>query len=218
MITSLAFVSVCLFVCLFHTSTFLHHEHFQFASEQLAGIATACRPHIKLWLKSECSTGPGTKQWRRDLQNCFVKQILSSTTHTWRQIMQFAARQIQGRYCYSSRKVLDEIEKAVEKYLKKSPAQEILKPKAYQWLKYLEANPPTASWYPRHAIEVAYEAFRLNTKMETFRKYLSHPTRRQFLKSIFPDSCLRFGKLCPICPVYSLFVDILSSPVPEIWL
>ena len=208
---------VCLFVCLFHTSTFLHHEHFQFTSEQLAGIATACRSHINLWLKSECSTGPCTKQWRRDLQNCFVKLTLS-TTQTWRQIMEFAARHIQARYCYSSREVLDDIEKVVEKYLKKSPAQEILKPKAYQWLKYLEANPPTASWYPHQAIEVALEAFRLKTRLKTFRKYLSQPTRRQFLKSIFPGSCLLFGKLCPICPLYFLFVDILSSPVPEIWL
>ena len=79
--------------------------------------------------------------------------------------MEFVARQLKGRY--KNEKVIGDIDKAIKKYLEKSPAQDFLKAKAYQWLKHLEDHPPTAaSWYPHHAIDVALKAFRVNAKMK----------------------------------------------------
>ena len=152
-------------------------------------------------------------RWRLPvyLRDCFVKQTIS-TTKKWREIMKFAAGQLKGRY--KNEKVMRHTDEAIKKYLdNKSPARGFLKKKAYQWLKYLEANPPSAaSWYPHHAIDVALKAFRMKTKMKTFKKYLSDPKRRKFLKSIFPDSSSPIGKFCPISPIiFPFYLTHLSS-------
>ena len=68
----------------------------------------------------------------------------------------------------------------MEKYLTKSPSEDILKAEAYKWLKYLYMeNPPVdAIWFPRHAVHVAHTAFRLKGNLKTFVKYLSHGSRQ----------------------------------------
>ena len=176
-----------------------HHDILpvQFTNVQLEEFAADNRPKIDSWINTGCST---SMRWRLYLKDCFVQQTLS-TTKTWREILTFSAGQLKGRY-KNEKKVMRDIDKLIKKHLdNKSPAQDFLKAKAYQWLKHLEDNPPTAaSWYPHHAIEVAHKAFRMKAKMATFKNYISKPTRRKFLKSILSASRSPIGKFCSIYP------------------
>ena len=61
----------------------------------------------------------------------------------------------------------------------------VLKEKAFEWLQHLEIHPPNGSrWYPNLAVEMAHKAFRLEGELATFRRYLSHPSRKQTLKTL----------------------------------
>ena len=150
-------------------------------------IAVCQRAEIKSWIKEDMKTA----QWKEYIKDSFVLQVLSAQK-SWREMIEYAGKQAKTR---NSPKVdiLGNIEKAVQKYLKKSPEQDILKAKAYAWLKHIQEYPPTdAWWFPHKAIEVAHKAFCLSGKIKTFKKYLSKPSRRNKLKSIFPGAVLCF--------------------------
>ena len=108
-----------------------------------------------------------------------------TTTKGWREILESCAKQLKVLYPPQS----SEIDRAIEKYLQKSPAQDFLKAKAYQWLKYLEANPrPASTWFPHHAVEVAFKAFRLKGQLGNFMRFLGHRSRRQHLALILGNA------------------------------
>ena len=143
-------------------------------------IAVCQRAEIKSWIKQDMKTA----QWKEYIKDSFVLQVLSAQK-SWREMIEYAGKQAKTR---NSPKVdiLGNIEKAVQKYLKKSPEQNLLKPKAYAWLKYIqEHRPHGAPWFPHDAIKIAHVAFRLKGPVESFKKYLSDPARKAKLHFIF---------------------------------
>ena len=142
-------------------------------------IAAKCRPDIIKWIDTAPTAGRGSTSWRGDLLQMLVRQIVSTSTKDARDMLVSAKPILMARHPDMS----STIEKTMDKYLVKSPVEGFLKSKAYQWLKFLSATPP--SWYPHLAVEVAHRAFRLKGKIETLRVYLEHPSRSNQLKSCF---------------------------------
>ena len=71
------------------------------------------------------------------------------------------------------------IQQAMNKHMDKSPRQDWLQQKAYLWLKLLHILKCTEIWYPHHAIEVAHRLFLSDSKLQTWKNYLSNPTRKR---------------------------------------
>ena len=123
---------------------------------------------------------PTGKRWIESLKREFVIDTVKTTTN-WKDILKSAAGKAKNQYPDKSTEIKDK----VTKYLEKSPAQEFLKPKAYQWLRYVHNNPELQEvWFPNRAVEVAHLAFRLKGRVETLHKYLSHDMRRKKLRLI----------------------------------
>ena len=126
--------------------------------------------------------GRAREPWRDDLVDMLVRQTVLEN-EAWRDVFNSAKDTLKQKYPSRS----GNIEKDIVKYLNKSPVTEFLKAEAYKWLKSLADNPPDApSWFPHKAVEVAHKAFRLSSKIKTFKKYLCNPVRLKTLKSIHP--------------------------------
>ena len=146
--------------------------------QQLDIIAVRQRTEISSWIKKDLATASCKEYIKRH----FALETLTSKK-SWKQIIQDAGK--KAKDYYTSEVDIEKINEAVQKYLAKSPAQEILKSKAYAWLKYIQKHRPSnAWWFPHYAIEVAHKAFRLGGTMATFKKYLSHAARRKGLSWI----------------------------------
>ena len=118
-------------------------------------------------------------RWRGDLKKYFVIETLTNDNGlVWRENLVRAAQKLRAKYKQSS--INRDLELTMEKYLSKSPSEDILKAEAYKWLKhlYMENPPVGVSWFPRHAVHVAHAAFRLKGDLKTFQKYLSHGSRQ----------------------------------------
>ena len=124
--------------------------------------------------------GRAREPWRDDLVDMLVRQTVLEN-EAWRDVFNSAKDTLKEKYPSRS----GNIEKDIVKYLNKSPVTEFLKAEAYKWLKSLADNPPDApSWFPHKAVEVAHKAFRLNGKIENFKKYLGHSSRLPTLEFI----------------------------------
>ena len=143
-------------------------------------IAVNQRAKIKSWIEQDLNTA----QWKEYIRDAFTLQVLSAQK-SWRGILEEVGKQATARYS-SNIDTVHKIQKAVTKYLKKSPEQDLLKAKAYAWLKYIQEHRPCgALWFPHYAIEVAHGAFRLKGPVAKLKKYLSDPARKSKLHFIF---------------------------------
>ena len=160
-----------------------HNNYLQVTNNAIESIAEGCRrKHISEWIHKSSSGKATRKKWHAEL----VKMLLCQTVlknEAWRRVFTSAKDTLKKKYPQLSA----DIEKDITKYLKKSPVEDFLKAEAYKWLKSLADNPPDApSWFPHKAVEVAHKAFRLSSKIKTFKKYLCNPVRLKTLKSIHP--------------------------------
>ena len=154
--------------------------------DQLTVIANNCRRDISYWIENCRSSGRGASTtWRQDFKNTFIRLTRFPREGEKRMAWREALLTIKDQLEATEGIVTKNIEDTVGRYLHKSPEEEWVKAKAYEWLKYLERHPPTAqSWFPHLAIEVTHRAFRLNGKIMSFKRYLCHPSRRKMLSTI----------------------------------
>ena len=154
-------------------------------------IAVSQREEIKSWIRKNLATAP----WKKCMRDSFTLDALS-TQKSWRDMIKDAGKLAKDRNL-SKGDIVRKIEKAVLKYLKSSPRQEILKGQAYAWLKYIQKYPPhNAWWFPRYAIEVAHRAFVLKGPLANFKRYLGDPTRTAKLHFILTGAAFYLKDCC----------------------
>ena len=141
-----------------------------------------CRSGLIEWL-DKVPSGRGPQAWRRELQKMLLLNTVVRQMADWREVFQYAEPILMANYPDKAR----EIQTKMSLWLKKSPVEQMLKPKAYKWLQYLEKHPQAASWYrnPQLRVRVAHKVFCLQGTLKTFWKYLEDPSRRKTLGSIF---------------------------------
>ena len=164
---------------------FCNDSKFSSRQPNLAEVVNSCRADMvdNNW-DSIANSGPASKTpLGAELIRMVVWQTILFQKKNWKEILQSVAQQLKKKHPGDC----SEIDKAVGKHLKKNPVEGFLKRFAYRWLKYLETHQPTdSSWYPHLAVEVAHKVFRLRGKIATFRRYISHTSRSNMLKSIHP--------------------------------
>ena len=157
--------------------------------KQLESIAERCRPEISDWLDKQGkirSTRRHTSTlWKAELIQIVVRKNLFTPAwrHKWRDVFKAMQVDLVAKYPQQSQ----DIAKWIKKNLLKCPVTAFVTSQAYLWLKYLQTHPPgthSSSWYPHLAIQVAHKAFRLQSKLATFNKYLLNPSRRKMIHSL----------------------------------
>ena len=131
---------------------------------------TMCEPQVKdgiipeiiSWIMSRSSS------WNERLKDFFVCQTLStkSTGNNWREILKYAEREVKA--AYPDPDIISKIERKVITLSKKSPREDFLKVKAYEWLKFTCSNSPNG--FSPHEVALAHTIFQLRGHRETFRK------------------------------------------------
>ena len=151
-------------------------------------------PEIISWIMGRSSS------WNERLKDIFVCQTLSTKSRNWREILKYAEREVKA--AYPDPDMISKIERKVITLLKRSPREDFLKAKAYEWLKYTCSNSPNG--FSPHEVALTHKIFQLRGHRETFQKYLDHPSRKNKL--------LNSG-----APVYTKCCseDVVYTGVPE---
>ena len=126
-------------------------------------------PEIVSWIMSRSSS------WNERLKDIFVCQTLSTKSRNWREILKYAEREVKA--AYPDPDIISKIERKVITFSKRSPREDFLKAKAYEWLKHTCSNSPNG--FSPHEVALTHKIFQLRGHRDTFQKYLDHPSRKQ---------------------------------------
>ena len=165
-------------------------KHRRLDATDVKKIAAGLRPEIESWIENGKSAGrKSEKPFIEELKKIYIlrKHFPKQDEHQvkWREALELAVQQLEQKYP----SVRDHVK---TKWLdtKRNPGPEFLLSRSYKWLQHLEANPPkispesTKSWFPKYAVEVTFEAFRMKGKLKTLENYVRAPSRRRTLSSI----------------------------------
>ena len=174
-------------------------------------FADTLRPKITTWLENDTSSGrKSEKEFIDELKENYIRRTrfpkLGTNRETdWRMALESAAQELVPEY---GQTVMETVTKKwLGRKKPRSPDPEFVLPKAYKWLQHLESHPPKdVNWFPKHAIEVTFKAFRLKGTLNSFKKYLCAQHRQKKLPKIMPHvdvaGVFRLRKLFSVDPTF----------------